>query len=74
VILVWRLAINPVSSWWRDPPAILAAFWIAYTLAAAGEDRTRLARAVTLVTMALLLALFAWRQVPLTLRVLGLAS
>lgn len=77
LILAWRLAINPPSSWWRDPPAILAAYWI--VLVAVGEiasrpplTRRRLGTVATLATMGLLLGLFAWRQVPLTLAVLGL--
>ena len=74
VLLVWRLAINPVSSWWRDPPAILIVCWIILTLSAKG-DKTQFRRVgdiALLVTMGALLGLFAWRQVPLTLQVLGL--
>jgi hypothetical protein len=77
LILAWRLAINPPSSWWRDPPAILAAYWI--FLVAVGEmtsrpplTRQRIVTAATVATMGLLLGLFAWRQVPLTAGVLGL--
>ncbi len=39
LILVWRFAINPVSSWWRDPPAILAVCWIALVLSKASLER-----------------------------------
>jgi hypothetical protein len=74
VLLVWRLAINPVSSWWRDPPALLILCWIALTLTAKSDKATmrRAGDVALLATMSALLGLFAWRQLPLTLRVLGL--
>ena len=72
LILAWRLAINPPASWWRDPPAILAAFAAAYFLLDKRRAGPRATRIVTLATMAVLLLLFALRQVPLTRAVLGL--
>jgi hypothetical protein len=75
LILVWRLAINDPASWWRDPPAILTALFIVLTLAERRREptRSRVASIAALATMALLLGLFAWRQIPHTLTVLGFA-
>lgn len=57
------------------PPAILAAYWIAVLFLQRGPDTgalpRRLGRVAIVATMALLLGLFALRQIPLTLSVLG---
>jgi hypothetical protein len=76
LVLIWRLAIAPMSSWWRDPPAILAGFWIALVLAQprAADAPGRVTRIAMYAAMAWLFALFLSRQLPLTLRVLGFGA
>lgn len=68
-LLAWRVRLRPISTLWADWLSILCVFWIATALG----RRWKHWPAVTAAVMAGLLALYASRQVPLTLAALGMA-
>jgi hypothetical protein len=67
-LLAWRIRVRPLSTLWSDWLSILCVFWIATALG----RRWKHWPVVTAAVMAGLLALYASRQVPLTLGALGI--
>ena len=66
-VLAWRVRHCPADSLWRDWLFVLAAFWIV----TAAARRSKAWPVVLGLTMAFLFAVYAVRQVPLSLAVLG---
>ena len=69
-ILTWRFTWYPLERLPQDAIAIIAAYWVFSAVA----HRTRAWPAVTVATMAVLLVIYGWAQIPLITTILRFAA